>query len=608
MKGLPNVPTPTPPALSQGPPLRPGPDDPRDAVAALLRAARTAPTNGVVTLAADGTATRLDYPELLERALRVLGGLHRRGVAAGDDVILQGLSLADHFTAFWACLLGGIRPAALVETQDPDTTGPVPDRLAHTWRLLDEPLVVTDAAGAAVLARQDGPVAADVAELADGPAAAADHRPEPDDVALLMLSSGSTGAPKAAQLTHRALALFAASTADELEVGAGDVTLNWLPVDHSGAFLIYHLMPVFQGNTNVHAPTELVLAGPLRWLDLLAEYRVRHSWAPMFGYRLVSRELAAAPERTWDLSAVHTLLCGGEQIKPEAAREFLEAVAPFGVGEETFRPAWGMAETTTAITWGRFASPTGVRRVVRGSLDGELVWADPTAPDHETVTFVGVGPPAAESALRVVDTADRLLTERRIGRLQVASVRITTGYANNPAATEAALTADGWLDTGDLAFLADGELFITGRSKDVLILNGHNYTCHEIEDAATAAAGIVPGTVGACGIPDAESGSERLFIGFASATGDPDSDAATAREVRAAVFRRLRLSDVRVVAVPEADFPRTKSGKVRRDQLARMIGGDAEPVHSVPTVEAATAATAAGATGPLPDAPAAPAT
>ncbi|NJP68335.1 AMP-binding protein [Streptomyces sp. ventii] len=598
MKGLPNVPTPTPPALSQGPPLQPGHDDPGNAVEALLRAARNAPTAGVVTLAADGTTTRLDYPALLERARRILGGLRRHGVAAGDTVILQGLPLADHFAVFWACVLGGVRPAALVESQDPDTTGPVPERLAHTWRLLGEPLVVSDTAGTAVLARQGGPTAADVDRLADGPPAVADHRPEPDDVALLMLSSGSTGAPKAAQLTHRALSLFAASSADELEVGAGDVSLNWLPVDHSGAFLIYHLMQVYLGNTNVHLPTELVLARPLRWLELMAEWQVRHSWAPMFGYRLISRELAAAPELSWELSGVRTLLCGGEQIKPEAAREFLDAVAPFGVREETFRPAWGMAETTTAITWGRFASPTGVRRVVRSSLGGELVWADAATPEHETVTFVAVGPPAAESSLRVVDTADRLLTERRIGRLQVDSVRVTTGYANNPAATAAALTADGWLDTGDLAFLADGELVITGRSKDVLILNGHNYTCHEIEDAATAASGVVPGTVGACGVPDADSGSERLYVGFASATGDPEQDAATAREVRAAVFRRLRLSDVRVVAVPEAEFPRTKSGKVRRDQLARMIGGtSAEPAHSVPTVEAATAASAVGTPG-----------
>ncbi|MBD0837513.1 non-ribosomal peptide synthetase/type I polyketide synthase [Streptomyces sp. TRM68416] len=568
-------------SLCRGPEPERDADDPRDAVQALLRAADSA-GGTVVALDADGRARTLTYPELLSRARRLLGGLRERGVGRGDTVVLCGLPLVDFFPAFWACVLGGVRPVAIAEAPVPGA--PAHERLLHACALLRGPLVLTDASGVVGLTRSaPGVRAADVRACL---AAAEVHEhvePVGSDDALLMLSSGSTGAPKAARLTHAGLADFAASSRRILDVRGEDTLVNWLPVDHSGAFLLYHLLAVFTGSTNVHAPTEWVLADPLRWLDLLHEYRAGHSWAPTFAYRLVADALAEEPGREWELGGLKTLVCGGEQIVLPVMRGFLDATAEYGVREGHVVPAWGMAETVTAVTYGRLDRPGTVQRLRKSSLGGELVrvGGEAGASDEEVVTFVAAGAPAHGVTLRVVDERGELAGEGRIGRLQVRSAaRVTPGYVDDPEA-DAEAFPDGreWLDTGDLAFFDGGQVVITGRRKDLIILNGHNVYAHEVEEAASAVRGVRQGEVAACGVPRVERGTEELAVFFVS-RGD-EEDARIAGEVRAELFRRLRLSAGWVVAVPGEEFPRTPAGKVRRGVLRERLGASASPSAGV---------------------------
>ncbi|MFD7512098.1 beta-ketoacyl synthase N-terminal-like domain-containing protein, partial [Streptomyces sp. NPDC059853] len=573
-------------AQYQGPELEFTDDDAPDAVRALLRAARDAPEAGVITHAPDGSGgTLLTYPELLSRARLLLAGLRAHGTRPGDPVVLSGLPLDTFFPALWACLLGGAHPVPIAAR--PEDGSPALTRLRGTAALLNGPLILTDAPGATGLARTDpGLRAVDTGTL---PAAGRAHEDVPDppgpdghDTALLLLSSGSTGTPKAVRLTHHGLALFGASTRRILDLRPGDTTLNWLPVDHSGAFLLYHLLAVFAGATNVHTPTDAVLADPLRWLDLLEEHRATHSWAPAFGFQLVSDALTTAAAtgtpRERDLSRVRSLVCGGERVTEPVMSRFLAATGRYGLRAHHLVPAWGMTETVTGITWGRLDRPGTVQRVLRDSLEGEVRPAPPDAPDRSVLTLVASGAPAHRSAIRVVDDQGRLLPERHIGRLQVASPRITPGYAHDPEA-DALAFPDGphWLDTGDLAYLTDGQLVMTGRRKDVIILNGLNVLCQEIEEAAATADGVRAGAVAACGVPGEQGGSETLAVFFVGGT-DPAADDRTARAVRAALFERLRLTADRVVAVPEARFPRTPAGKIRRAELLeRLLAGAFDP-------------------------------
>ncbi len=449
-----------PMALSLGAPLTHTDDDPPDACAALERAAARYPDHGVIAVTAPGHQDRIAYPDLLRRARHLLAGLRARGCQPGDAVVLHGLPLPDFFPALWACLLGGITPAAVAEPMPDDPSPAAVARFAHLRGLLGEPLVLTGHVPRLRALAGDAVVGIDECTAAEP---ADPHRPGPDDVALLMLSSGSTGLQKAVRLTHRGLAEFAAATRRVFDVRPEHTSVNWMPLDHSGALLIYHVLEVFVGASNVHAPTDLVLGEPLRWLDLLAEHHAQHSWAPNFAYQLIA-DAVEGSDRTWDLSSVRTLLNGGEQVTVPVVSRFLDATREFGITDDCVRPAWGMAETTTAITLGRY-SPAAVHRVVKSSMGGDLEFAGDEAPD--CVTLVAVGPPAPGAALRVVDEHGDVLPERRIGRLQVRSCRTTPGYLGDEDGTRA-LYADQertWLDSGDLAFITGGEVVITGRAK-----------------------------------------------------------------------------------------------------------------------------------------------
>ncbi|WP_039932372.1 hybrid non-ribosomal peptide synthetase/type I polyketide synthase [Streptomyces viridochromogenes] len=581
-------------AICRGPEPERTEGDPLDAVRALLGAARSAPGGAVVTVAADGTTSSRSYPELLDAARRMLTGLRAHGLRRGDAVVLCGLPLAEFFPAFWACVLGGALPVAIAEHPAPGS--PASERLRQACALWENPLVLTDEPGAAALDRTGPALRVALARDCLEALPAEDHgspdgsstgllvpdasgtallTPDPSDTALLMLSSGSTGVPKAARLTHAGLADFAASSRRILDVRPGDTMVNWLPVDHSGAFLLYHLLAVFTGCTNVHAPTDRVLADPLRWLDLLHDHRAQHGWAPTFAYRLVADALAERRDGHWDLSGVKSLVCGGERVVLPVLRRFLDATARYGVREEHIAPVWGMAETVTAVTHGRLDRPGTVHRLLKSSLGGDLVRAGEDTPDADCVTFVASGPPAHGVTLRIVDDHGALAPPGRIGRLQVHSpARLTPGYVGNPEADAAAYPAGrDWLDTGDLAFLDGGQVVITGRRKDVIILNGHNVYCHEVEETATAVDGVRQGEVAACGIPSAEQGTEELAVFFVS-RGDAAEDTRIAAEVKAALYTRLRLTAAHVVSVPPGEFPRTPAGKVRRAELqSRLMAG-----------------------------------
>jgi acyl-CoA synthetase (AMP-forming)/AMP-acid ligase II len=402
------------PAIYTGPPLELADDHPRCLPEALLRAAEHFPDAGVVAVSALGRSESLPFPALLHRARRVLGALRDQGLRAGDHVVLYGGQPLDFVTAFWACALGGIRPLLVARPSDPAAIADGVERLGRAVRLLGEPLVLCTGDDRDGLPH--GLRLLDVSACVGHPPAVDVHRPDPDDVAMLMMSSGSTGNAKLIQLTQRGLVEFGAGTPTLLPIRPGDVTLNWLPLDHSASFLLYHLLEVFVGCTNVHAPTDLVLADPLRWLDLIAEHKVNHAWSPNFGYQLVNEALSGRTDGRWDLSSVVTLVSGGEQITVPVMAGFLRATAPFGIRPEVFVPAWGMTETVTGITFARGGLDANVHRIRTSSLGGELTWTDEAAEADGHVTFVAVGSPAPGATLRVVDDHDVVLPEGRIGR------------------------------------------------------------------------------------------------------------------------------------------------------------------------------------------------
>ncbi|MGW6200600.1 amino acid adenylation domain-containing protein [Kribbella sp. NPDC055110] len=574
------------PAISTGPALMIPAGYPRDLPSALLRAARDFGGAGVVEIGPDGRETKLDFPTLLELAARILAGLRANGVRAGDPAVVHCTEPVGFFAAFWACTLGGIRPLLVAPNPGGDRTEEGRERLRR----------ITDLLGWTVLIGRPSDLPNDLGLPVLDPDAMAGHeptsdfhRPAADDVAVLMLSSGSTGTPKIVQLTHRGLVEFAAGTPAMLPIRPGQTTLNWLPLDHSGAFLLYHVLPVFTGGTNIHVNTNWVLANPLRWLDLMEQHRVNHSWSPNFGYRLATAAVAGEPDRHWDLSALRSLVSGGEQITVPVMSDFLRVTNRFGVVPETFVAAWGMTETVTGITFARPGLTPNVHRV-RIPPTGVVEWVDqrpssgkvavarPGKPRTEVpgvLSLVSVGAPAPGTTVRIVAPNGAVLPEGRIGQLQVASARVTPGYLGNLDADRTAFPVGAWptrkwLATGDQGFITGGQVVITGRDSERIIMSGKLHYAHDIESVAAAVVGAEHGLVAACGIADEETGTDRLVVFYALTT---DSVPGMDQAIRSLIQTRLGLP-AQVVGVPRRDFPTTPGGKILRPLLKqRWIDG-----------------------------------
>ena len=563
-----------PSSLCGGRPLEQRPGDPTTLVDALLSTAWSAPDSGVHVVEAEGTRL-LKYPDLLKAARRTLTGLRAAGLDAGDPVILHTPSLAEHVVGLWACLLGGIQPVAVAQAPGYDARNGVLDKLENTWRDLDRPVVLSGGATVAALTEYaagagiDGLRVVDLAQCANSAPAKNLHQPTGDDIALLQLSSGSTGKSKVIQLTHRGLIRYVQAARLVSHMRTGDTFVNWLPLDHVAGLVMYHIGPVVLGCDNVQVPTSHVLGDPLRWFDLVHRFRAQHSWAPNFGFQLVADALADRPRRDWDLRCLRTLINAGEQCTEPVMSRFVEALRPYGVSERTVRLAWGMAETCTAITYQHFGK-AAIQHVRQPAPGQRLDLVGSSGPG--VTTFLSMGPPAPGSQFRIAGPdGQTVLPELHIGRLQGRSDRITPGYRNNPTANNEAFPDADWFDTGDLAFVADGRVTITGRAKEVIIVNGVHYYCHEIEDVLGTLDGVAAGFVAAFGVP-VPDGSERLAVVFVP---DGPLTAATVRGVRRCVGERFGLPSVLLAAVDQSSFDRTTSGKIKRGGMrARLLGGE----------------------------------
>ncbi len=561
-------------ALADGGPLVLPADAPRTLTDALLRTAAQAGETDIVFQGADPAAARaLRYADLLQEARRIAGGLRAAGLRPGDVAILQIPDLRAHLPAFWGCVLAGVQPVTVAVSASFAERTALVGKLLNAWEALGRPVLLAPAALGAPLAGlgrfADGsPKVLGLEDLAVHAPLETVHPAAPEDVLFLQLSSGSTGTPKCIQITHGGVVAHIHATRMVNGYGADDVSLNWLPMDHVVPMLTWHLRDLYLGCRQIQVETAAVLANPLLWLDLMARYGVTRSWSPNFGFKLVADALAAATGRAWSLAGVKTLMNAGEQATLPVIADFLARTAPFGLRPQAMQPAFGMAEACTCMTYETpFDLDRSVRWIDKASLGGVLRSAAPETP--EAVAFVRLGPPVPGVAIRIVDGAGALLPEGVIGRFQIKGGVITPGYRNNAAANSEAFVGDGWFNSGDLGFIQDGSLTLTGREKELIIVNGANFYCYEIEDVVNAVPGVQPTFAAACGIPDPASGSEALALFFSPR---PGADAAAVADaIRAAVTARLGLAPIHVGAIAPADFPKTTSGKIQRMQLRSQL-------------------------------------
>ncbi|MBE8997967.1 SDR family NAD(P)-dependent oxidoreductase [Nostoc sp. LEGE 12447] len=565
---------PKPLAISHGGILPDDPNAPITLPEVLQRAAQQVTSGGIIYLLPDGTELRQSYAELLEVAEQILAGLRKLGLKPKNKVILQMELSCDIISAFWGCILGGFVPVIMEVPPTYRESNKVVDKLCHIWPFLDSPVILTTEVlkPEIELLSQWLPTErlkiGTIEVLKNNTVSKQYHHSQPDEVAIFNLTSGSTGIPKCVQLTHQNLIARARGANLLNQHESEDVILNWLPFDHIGSISDWHIRGVELGCTLVYAQKEYILGRILNWLDLINKYQVTHSWAPNFAYAIVNDSLKQEPEQNWNLSCVKFLLTAGEAVSSKAVEDFRENLVAYGLKATAIRPAFGMAEMGSGITYYQplQEAPLLFHRVDKSILQGTIKRVKIDHPNYSIFTDLGSVIPGI--TIRIVDEQNSVLREDTIGRLQVKGDAVSPGYYNNHNANGQSFLKDGWFDTGDLGFITNGQLVVTGRAKETIIINGANYYSHEIEAVVEEIAEIEVSYTAACAVCNADDATEKLAIFFSSPITEEAKLLELLKKIRQTVVNQIGLNPDYLILLAKEDIPKTVIGKIQRSQLS----------------------------------------
>lgn len=521
------------------------------------------------------TLGSLTYGELAARARAIARGLIARDVAPGDRVALMLPTSIDYFIAFFGILYAGAVP---VPIYPPMRLSQIEDHLRRQIGILRNAgacLLITMPEGlrlAGLLRAQVESMAA-VESVADLEAATATiNLPPPggpDSVALIQYTSGSTGDPKGVVLSHANLLANIRAMGSVMEASSADVFVSWLPLYHDmgliGAWLgcLYFAAPLY-----AMSPMSF-LVRPESWLWAMHRFRATFSASPNFGFEFCLTKIPDANLAGLDLGALRMVANGAEPVSVQTLRRFIDRFGRYGFPARAMAPVYGLAECSVGLAFPPLGRSPIIDRVNRDRLSTEGV-AEPARPeDSKPLEIVACGQPLPGHEIRIVDEAGRELGERREGRLEFRGPSTTRGYFHNESKTRG-LFHDGWLDSGDRAYMAGGDVCITGRVKDIIIRAGRHIYPQEIEEAVAEIPGIRKGGVAVFGVTDRQSGTERVVV--LAETRETDTSAREALERRAQEIA----NDVagtpadEIVLAPPGAVPKTSSGKIRRSAAKEL--------------------------------------
>jgi fatty-acyl-CoA synthase len=408
-----------------------------------------------------------------------------------------------------------------------------------------------------------------------------DLRPlQPDELCYIQFSSGSTRHPHGVQITQAALMANLAGMVGPagLDVHEGDRGVSWLPLYHDMGLIGFLMAPLSSQLSLDYLTPRDFARRPMQWLSIIARNRATISYSPSFGYDLAVRRGAAQVPADLDLSCWRHAGIGGDMVRAGVLERFAETFEPKGFRPAAFIPSYGMAEVCLAITFSR--GGMGVRtdmvdRIVLSEVQQAQPAADPDDPLRAR-RFVICGEVLPGHQLEVRDEAGSVLSDRSVGRIFVRGPSIMPGYFGEPEASREVLSPDGWLDTGDLGYLLNGEIVVTGRAKDLIIVNGRNVWPQDIEWALEARRIVKSGDSAAFSV-DAGEG-ERVMVAVLARVAGDEAKAALARDVAGAVREAVAVDCDVVLVPPTMGLPMTSSGKLSRTRTkANYLAGRYEP-------------------------------
>ncbi len=536
----------------------------------LLSAVAARPDHGVGFVMPDRSVDFRTFPELLMDSLGLLAGLQEKGLKPADILILSLDRSKEIIPVLWACFLGGIIPALLQPPVTFTEYNPAAEKADKVFRKLKTARVILSHDHFESWLNSSVPAGAliDITGLPSDPARAAIRVPEADDLALIQFSSGSTGDPKGVMLTHRNILVNIADITEGLKIHSEDNSVSWMPLYHDMGLIGFHLTPLRNHCAHYFIEPVDFVKNPLLWLEMLSVKQSTITGCPNFGQVLVNRYLSRRKPEGCDLSAIRVVFNGAEPISVSTMTEFLHGLEPFGLNPAAMFPAYGMAEATLAVTFPPLFTGAAIHCFDRPSLIKDGI-ARPCETDlQQALELVNLGSAIGHCRFRITGDNDEELEEGRVGHVLVAGENITRGYYNDPEATSAAIT-DGWLRTGDLGFRLGRDLFVTGRAKDIIFINGTNYYAHDLETIALQVPDVAYGKIVIAGWFDEAESRDRLIV-FLVGSDNPSLREAIAR-IKTHFLKSLGLATDIFIAVKSNEIPRTSSGKIQRYKMVERF-------------------------------------
>lgn len=512
----------------------------------------------------------VSYKELYESVRFRLFNLQRKGLKPKDKIILPIENNYEFLVNFWACVVGGIIPIPCSLSDDDQQKLKILkifDISSNPFILLTEEKLVflktfmSDHVDKRVFKEVSGNVILS-SELQDRVEYGDMVFPSLDDIAFIQFSSGSTGNPKGVILTHNNIYTNLMDCIEAAEITQDDSSINWMPLTHDLGLIKIHLGSLCaQINQFIMTP-QLFLKRPTLWMEKVSQYKITQLYTTNYGVKLFLDAYRKKEQADWDLKQVRFVLNAAEPISAKLSKEFLNEMNKYGMSKTVMLPAYGLAEATVGVASYKVNQELNVYRLHRDflSIGDKIEQTD----DDNHVEFVEIGFPVKHTSLRICDSDGAVLKDNHIGRIQIKGENVTQGYLNDEANSICLFSNDGWLNTGDIGFLNNGRLTVTGREKDLLIINGVNYYPHDIERLAEATKLIELNKVAAVGVYNPELFRDELLL-FVVYKKTIAEFVELSLFLKKEVGKKLgfQVSEV----LPVKNIPKTTSGKLQRFYL-----------------------------------------
>jgi acyl-CoA synthetase (AMP-forming)/AMP-acid ligase II/acyl carrier protein len=547
----------------------------------LIEARRTAPRS-ITYFEGEHESREVSYGDLHERALGILHHLQQMGARRGDKLILLLNHNEQFIDAFWAAVLGGLIPVPVA----PGISDEHRHKLLRIARKLGQPFLYSErrtldrvgtfaaAVGEVDLWQTLRSRAFVVDDLDDISRAGKPVAARPEDIAFIQFSSGSTSEPKGVVLTHGNLIANMRGSSQAGGFTQDDVSLSWMPLTHDMGLIGFHLT-MFYNRVHTHLmATELFIRRPLLWLQLASRVRASILCSPNFGYKHYLKVLGDRHPEGLDLSSVRLIFNGAEPIHLPLCQEFLDRLEPAGLTRTAMYPVYGLAEASLAVSFPPVGRPVRALALNRHRLSV----GNPVEPLEknaaDAVELVCEGRAIPYCRVRITTDDDQPLPDGHVGHVQITGENVTRGYYEVPEINAATFTVDGWLRTGDLGLMKDGELYISGRAKEIIFANGQNYYPHDLEALLQETPGLELGKVVAVAARPPAADSEQL-VAFVLHRGDLPDFLPLATLLTRLINERAGLEVSAVVPIKR--IPKTTSGKIQRQTLKESFeSGDFE--------------------------------